>query len=317
MEGIEIVQASRVSVVGDTCMNPLCIYHANCADGFGAAVAVRMGLGKGKVDFHAGIYQQPLPDVRDRQVILVDFSYKHDVIEKMVQEAQSVLILDHHKSAMEDIQGNLQIRPVPFTATPAWLPLQGLWGTFDMEQSGAVLAWRHFHIGPVPRMIRHIQDRDLWKFDLRGTEEFTEWLFSFPYDMDEWQWNLQRVESVGKFHKAVCNGSGILRKKQKDIKEFIATACFHVDLSIGTDTWQDIPVVNVPYMWASEAGYVLAKGKPFAMTYYQSSTGYVVSLRSSEDGEDVSRIASHFGGGGHYHAAGFSIPDIERIITRR
>jgi len=29
------------------------------------------------------------------------------------------------------------------------------------------------------------------------------------------------------------------------------------------------------------------------------------SLRSAEDGEDVSVIAKHYGGGGHQHAAGF------------
>lgn len=31
------------------------------------------------------------------------------------------------------------------------------------------------------------------------------------------------------------------------------------------------------------------------------------SLRSAKDGIDVSKIAAMFGGGGHYHAAGFAI----------
>ncbi len=39
-------------------MNKLCIYHGNCADGFGAANIVRLALNK-KVDFYPGVYQMP------------------------------------------------------------------------------------------------------------------------------------------------------------------------------------------------------------------------------------------------------------------
>ena len=53
----------------------LCIYHANCADGFGAAMAVRETYGESNVDFYHGVYQDPPPDVTDRDVVLVDFSY--------------------------------------------------------------------------------------------------------------------------------------------------------------------------------------------------------------------------------------------------
>lgn len=38
-------------------MKKLCIYHGNCADGFGAAWAVRHALGD-EVEFYPGTYQQ-------------------------------------------------------------------------------------------------------------------------------------------------------------------------------------------------------------------------------------------------------------------
>ena len=41
----------------------------------------------------------------------------------------------------------------------------------------------------------------------------------------------------------------------------------------------------------------------------------IFSLRSTEDGLDVSEIASKFGGGGHKHAAGFSVP-LEEALTK-
>ena len=38
--------------------SPLCIYHANCVDGFAAAWVVRKAF-HGVVDFHPGIYGEP------------------------------------------------------------------------------------------------------------------------------------------------------------------------------------------------------------------------------------------------------------------
>ena len=43
-------------------MRPLCIYHGNCADGFTSAWVVRQAF-HGDVDFHAGVYQEPPPNV--------------------------------------------------------------------------------------------------------------------------------------------------------------------------------------------------------------------------------------------------------------
>ncbi len=83
--------------------NPLCIYHGNCADGFTAAWAVHSFFGPGNVDFYAGVHQDPPPDVTDRDVIIVDFSYKAAILNEMASAANSILILDHHKTAQADL----------------------------------------------------------------------------------------------------------------------------------------------------------------------------------------------------------------------
>ena len=64
--------------------NLMCIYHGNCPDGFGAALAVHCGyLGKTtniegdlatvdidkNIEFIEGIYGQPPPDVKGRDVL--------------------------------------------------------------------------------------------------------------------------------------------------------------------------------------------------------------------------------------------------------
>lgn len=84
-------------------MKKLCIYHGNCADGFGAAIVVRQRFGNDHVDFHPGVYGNTPPDVTGRDVILVDFSYKRDVLRQMATSAKSILILDHHQSAEAEL----------------------------------------------------------------------------------------------------------------------------------------------------------------------------------------------------------------------
>ncbi len=89
---------------------PLCIYHHGCLDGFAAAWAVRKHYGDGEVEFHPGIYGKAPPDVTGRVVILVDFSYKRDVLLQVCAQAACVLILDHHKSAAVDLLESAKAR---------------------------------------------------------------------------------------------------------------------------------------------------------------------------------------------------------------
>ena len=68
-----------------------------------------------------------------------------------------------------------------------------------------------------------------------------------------------------------------------------------------------MPVLNAPYFWSSDAGHIMGVGEPFAACYWDTPGGRVYSLRSAEDGVDVSEIAVMYGGGGHKHAAGFKV----------
>src|SRR6185369_16472925 len=147
----------------------LCIYHGNCADGFGAAWAVRKALGE--IDFHAGVYQEDPPDVAGKDVVMVDFSYKRPVLLEMAKNAKSILIIDHHKTAAEDLV-NLPANVIT---------------KFDMNHSGAVLTWKHFFPDQEPPiLLLHIEDRDLWRFALQNTRQIQASVFSYPYDFKIW-----------------------------------------------------------------------------------------------------------------------------------
>jgi hypothetical protein len=276
----------------------LCIYHGNCADGFGAAWAVRAALGD--IDFHAGVHQDPPPDVTGRDVIMVDFSYKRPVLEQMMRVANSILILDHHKSAADDL-GDLPDAGIRYsewreTAAPSTTGV-----VFDMERSGAGIAWDFFHEGPRPKLIDHIEDRDLWRFDLPNTREIQAAVFSYPYDFEVWTGLMLATDNLAGL---ATEGAAIERKHHKDIAEL--TKVVTRKMTIGGEV---VPMANLPYTLASDAGHLLCGDDyPFAGCYWDTPEGRVFSLRSRDNGADVAEIAKQYGGGGHKHASGFRVP---------
>jgi oligoribonuclease NrnB/cAMP/cGMP phosphodiesterase (DHH superfamily) len=262
-------------------MKPICIYHGNCADGFGAAWVVRKALGD--ADFHAGVYQQPPPDVTDRDVLIVDFSNKRNVLLEMAETARTIQVIDHHKTAAEDLK---------------FLPVPNIDATFDMEHSGAILTWMHFYPDQEPpQLLKHIEDRDLWRFALPGTREIQANVFSYPYFFDIWDALMRRdVKDL------IAEGQAIERKHFKDIDELLGVVTRRMDIG-----GYNVPIANLPYIHVSDAAHKLATGEPFAGCYWDTPKGRVFGLRSTDAGVDVSEIAKQYGGGGHRNASGFTV----------
>ncbi len=267
-------------------MKPLVIYHGNCADGFGAAWVFKR-WGDREYDFHAGVYQNPPPDVDGREVYLVDFSYKLAVVEQMREKASRIVLIDHHKTAIDDLAPLIESKAIEALTS--------------LDHSGAVLAWQWFNGNGLhdncPQLLRHIEDRDLWRFALQGTREIQANVFSHPYDFAVWDKLMERPVD-----ELIAEGRAIERKHFKDIDEL--TQVVTRRMIIGG---HNVPIANLPYTLTSDAGHKLAKGEPFAGCYWDTPDGRVFSLRSQDDGLDVSEIAKKYGGGGHAHASGFRV----------
>lgn len=281
----------------------LCIYHGNCADGFGAAWVVRKALGS-DVEFHAASYGQQPPDVAGKNVIIVDFSYPYKTLVEIADQAASVLILDHHKTAQEDLKGvfaageNYEQFNRECKAECLICNAPHIGQNFDMTRSGAGLTWDFFFPGqPRPPLINHIEDRDLWLFKLEGTREIMADLFSYPQDFATWD----RL-FADEINWIRLDGVAINRQHQKTVTDLVSITKRR--MLIGG---HDVPVANLPHMFASDAGQLMAEGELFAGSYFDTPDGRTFSLRSTDAGMDVSEIAKQYGGGGHRNAAGFRV----------
>ncbi|MCB1534889.1 MAG: hypothetical protein KDJ44_09225 [Rhodoblastus sp.] len=286
----------------------VCIYHSPCADGFGAAYAVWERWHD--VQLIPGVYGEAPPDATGKHVLLVDFSYKRPVLEAMSEKAASITILDHHKTAEADLETFAVVNPVDADSiddvVAATQPgLGNIRAIFNMGKSGAVLAWEFCHPGQeVPLLLKYVEDRDLWRFELEDSRAIAAWVFSYPYDLGTWAVMRNRISHPVTRAGAVAEGEAIERKHHKDVAELLEKTVR--PMVIGG---RKVLCANLPYTMASDAAGKLAEGAPFGACYFDRADGMrVFSLRSTRDGEDVSAIAAAYGGGGHKHAAGFQMP---------
>lgn len=266
--------------------NKLCIYHKNCADGFASAWVVWKKFGD-NCEYFPGVYGKSPPDVNGKDVYLVDFSYKAEVMVGMAREAKSITVIDHHKTAMDDL----------FAVD------LNLWKNvdlnFNIKKSGARLTWEHFFpLEKIPTLIAHVEDHDLWKFDLPNTKEIIAALYSYKMDFNTYHF-LMGIKTG----KLVDEGIILVRKQKQDLDKFIPLTKRMVMIG-----GYYVPTVNLPPSMASDAGHRLCKGHAFAAIYFDTESGRTFSLRSDEDGINVGDFCkSRFGGGGHKHAAGFTV----------
>lgn len=261
------------------------IYHADCTDGFGAAYSAWKLLGN-RAEYYACKHGTPPPDVKGKNVAILDFSFNNATTKKMIDESNELLVIDHHKSAM------VELHDISNTH-------------FDMTKSGAMLAWEFFHPGKEPpKFIKYIQDRDLWAWELEYSKEFSAAFDMVPFEFEEFE----KFEDDSVFDDAVKRGSYILAYSKTVVKK----VCEKAQLRKLDE--KEVLVVNASH-WMSEIGTRLAPDCDFAMIWYwdHDAKETKVSLRAFHDTVDVSEIAKKFGGGGHKKAAGFQLPKNKHV----
>jgi len=286
-----------------------CIYHGNCDDGFGAAWAIRRRWPD--CTFLPGFYGKPLPETPwGANVLFVDFSAKRAAIDALAQKAASIVILDHHKTAEAELApfacktsdgrltGIVDDLPGMFRDA-AELDRPLVFSFFDMDRSGAAMAWEFAHgDAPAPTLIELIEDRDLWRFaHAERTKRVSAALRTYPHDFEIW------TELMGAVDRLDQEGVIVLRAHRANLVKFLEqTSMMEIAGHI-------VPAVNVPYHYASDIADALLNRHPqapFAAAWFRRADGKLqFSLRSTDERVDVSAIAVTFGGGGHRNAAGF------------
>ena len=243
-------------------------------------------------------YGKPFPiDIetltKEDTVYIIDFSYKKDILNTVYEKVGKLVVLDHHKSAMEELQG---------------LP----YALFDITKSGALLAWEHFNPGaPAPRVCQYVNDRDLW------TKQFIESTYLESYlrfrkvglDWKEWD-NLVHFDQY--LEKAISTGRLVWEVEDSLIRRVFFSRRHHINTSkfSGLKT----VIYNCPGIMHSEIAemYYTSLDVDATIGWRIIDNGQTVLFNLRSPGRtDVSVIAKAIeampgglSGGGHAAAAG-------------
>ena len=265
------------------------IYHKGCKDGYGAAFAAWLLLGNSAVYIPAMHGDPPPLNYENKHIVICDFAFPRAVTLHMLQKAASMLTLDHHDTSASDLSG------VPNCI-------------FNNQQSGAVLAWNFFHYNvPVPRLLLHIQDSDLWMFKLPETKAILSVFDQMQWTFDNWLNYCNPTDPVGSernLQLAAQEGRPIILFIQNEIEKLAKRG------TLRTMQGHTVVVLNTSN-WIDEVGHVMAKKfmhqAKFAVVWFYDHVkrSYKFSLRSVKNEIHMGRFAMQFGGGGHAQSAAF------------
>lgn len=280
------------------------LYHKNCPDGIAAGwvfikhIFSDRSLDLSQVDCipaYAGKAPTDL-DFRGKEIVILDLSWKREDLLRIASEAKSILVLDHHQSAISEVFGRL-----PDNVTVV----------LDTTRSAAQIAWDRWNNQSVrPWFIDIIGDRDLWKWKIPLSREIGEYLgekgmYSLTKMTELLDWTIDDIERAGE------EGRKILKEKEKNLQKFAERAILCKFYTPGTS--YKVYLTECPHEYASDVGHILSD-KPecdFAVMwrYCFLSDEWQLSCRSSKNRPDIdlSAITKSIGGGGHPKAAGFII----------
>lgn len=271
----------------------LVCFHDKCSDGAcSAAIAQLHSPEANVVGMSYGVDPPPLAFFKGERVLFVDFSFPRKIMEKINEEAESLLVIDHHKSAQEDLK-DLS------------------YAIFDMKRSGAGLTWDTlFPALPRPWVVNYVEDRDLWNFALPNSKEISLYLQTINDGPETFHRFLTEPVDI----KSIVT-DGEFMKFVQDIKHERALENF---FEIGIEGYS-MACINHPYDGISDLLNRALEAYPQADVaagfFIRADLIVQFSFRSRKDsGVDVSELAKKFGGGGHMNAAGAEIT-IEEFMS--
>jgi hypothetical protein len=263
--------------------NIVILYHTGCSDGFGAAWVAWKKFGNQAE--YIPLRHQTRPDrhLAGKRVYLLDITFFGKDLAWLLKNAHSVTTIDHHAQALPEIK-----------KAPTHM--------FRKDKSGATLAWSFFHPHErTPRMLKHIEDIDLWRLSLPKTQKIMAALDAEPMEFKAWSQFAEKLERNASAKKIIETGTALFGYQLTLAKNLARKAA---EARFGG---YRAGVVNSPIL-NSEIGYELYHTLkfPIGIIWSRRKDYYSISLRSKKI--NVARLAKRYGGGGHPGAAGIKLP---------
>ena len=282
------------------------VYHYPCADGAGSAFAAWKFFQNNFPDrqpefFPMTIGAAPPKGLNGKNVLICDYSYRKNVIDDLIKRVKGLLIIDHHKTAEKDLED-----------------LGDDYKIFDMTQSGAMLTWKYFFpTTEPPLLVKYIQDRDLWKKQLEGSDDFASWFFTLPFNKPELY--SEYLDDSYLLESIKTKGAAFRELNDYNIERAVDSVA--IKFCKIHDKYYLVGYVNSTILKSDIGNKIFSKyplldfTAVYSINDHSDSTSF--SLRSTALRSDVSEIAFKFGGGGHRCASGVKIGCVTNHLPGR
>ena len=289
-------------------MKKYIIYHDKCPDGLTAAALFKIHAYKynyediHNYEFIPGNYNMTLSDLDikpDSIIYFLDFSFKKDMFTELLNKAHTIFLLDHHKTAYDELH-------TLFSSTKLKV-------YFDLKECGSSLTYKYLYPEtPLPKIIEHIKDQDLWLWRDPDSKFFCAYLSTLDFTLDGFYKFYRNYFSFP--NKAdIYNNYLFVGKKLLEVHQKDALGCIDTNL-----IKRDIPnigescIINCP---SKLTGYVKTelvenRQEKVLITYAIGSKGMRISIRVSNDMDaiKIAKMIDPIKAGGHPLAAGAFIP---------
>ncbi len=285
------------------------LYHGGCPDGTAAAWVFWNNSTSSQ--FIGMKHGQRHPNVTYKRVAILDFSFPRSEMEEIIEEASFVLLLDHHVSAQKDLQG---------------LEARNYHAIFDIERSGAQLAWDYVYPGgkKYPRFINIIADRDLWRWKIPLSKEMGKALYLkgwYVWDKMSEMWTIEQrdlAQSNDFYNKMAIIGETLIDGEEKD-KDYAKKIAIYTKFTGADGGVYRVYLTTCQPNLRSEVGNEIASRDDCDFVaiyrYDYASDEWWISLRTVKN-IDLPNITRHMHNvGGHKKASGFTIKSGEKLQT--
>lgn len=265
-------------------------YHGECNDGFTAAWCAWKKFGNDAIYEPCFYGVMPQADIQGKDLYILDFSFEPIILEEFLKKTKRLALLDHHKSAFDKLKQYKEC-------------------FFDMNRSGAGIAWDYFFPGePRPLFVNYVEDSDLFRFSFPQTRPF---IFGFRANEQTFERFNQYQESQALVDHIISEGLGIEKYYMREVDYLADTLAKPCVINNQTGL-----IANCPRTFTSELGHKLAtlpsNAAGWAIVWSQRSDHISCSIRSRA-GVDCSQIAMQFGGGGHPQISAFRLKDLKEL----
>lgn len=275
------------------------IYHSNCADGSAAAWIYDLWFTtrnknddkfsdhhKNRLPYYCPLYhgtdeqkKEKLPKIKNKNVLILDFSFCPDTMNYIKENANEVKLIDHHVSAMN------QLKDLDYCL-------------FDLEKSACVMTWNYFFPDQeIPKFLKYIEDRDLCLFNLPETKFFSRWLFHVGFKNQVFY----ELMKLSNYENQISEGQIFLKADERHINSFVRSAvkCKFLDkytvYYVGNKMFRT--EVSEILLSKDEVDFIVCG------EYSVKMKNWSLSMKSKKSGIDVQKIAELYGGGGHTNAS--------------